>query len=494
MKKAVLAGLVAALVGAALGLLSQRDPPVDRAALLVPADALVYAQLATDRDDELLETLEKLPTFTALRATATAAVSRTAGAFDFERDVEPWLGDEAAVALLDTGEAAADTLILLSVDDEPKAQGLLSRVAGAQTGVDYKGTAVRRFGSVAAAFVGGYLALGQETRVKAAIDLHRADGARSLANSDAYRRATEQRSEDRVLDVVVSPAGVRRVLRAQPGLPGAIGGLLDHPALAGVSLSLWAVDGGLRVDARQARRTGRRETFTPNLLDSVPDDAGAYLGLQSLAPLAPLLARLQAALGELEIGPDLLEPLRGEVAFSITAGLPTPLVTLAATTRDEARTRDAMARLQSAIVDALSPGEEEEPESGSVATFQERRIGDVDAFVLTLAPGAEIVYAVFDGKLVITTGAAGIQRVRRGGDSLRDDARFERALGDPPSDAEALLFLDLAQLLTLGEQAGLTGTPAIQGAREDLRRMRVLGAAVKSDGADTTAELFLEIP
>ena len=63
-----------------------------------------------------------------------------------------------------------------------------------------------------------------------------------------------------------------------------------------------------------------------------------------------------------------------------------------------------------------------------------------------------------------------------------------------PERVEALVFLDLAQLLTLGDQAGLDTGSAFQAARDDLRKLRTVSVAAEREGPDTTAELFLEIP
>ena len=55
-----------------------------------------------------------------------------------------------------------------------------------------------------------------------------------------------------------------------------------------------------------------------------------------------------------------------------------------------------------------------------------------------------------------------------------------------PPRTESLGFFDVRQLLTLGEQTGLTA--------EDLRPVHVAGAVIQREGDDTTAELFFEIP
>jgi hypothetical protein len=164
-------------------------------------------------------------------------------------------------------------------------------------------------------------------------------------------------------------------------------------------------------------------------------------------------------------------------------------VTLVTRTGDEARTRQALSQVRGAVAELLVP--EDAEAGGQVPTFEERRVGKVTAYALTLGPGVELLYAVFDGRLVVSTSVSGVRRAAQGGDSLREAGRFAAEI---PDRAEALVFLDLAQLLTLGDQAGLDISTAIAAVRDDLVRVRTVSVVAEREGPDTTAELFLEIP
>src|SRR6476620_4684611 len=127
-------------------------------------------RLDTDPDSaaarQLARLAPRIPFYARARDAALRAVSTAPGAFDLERDVRPWLGDEAAAALVDLGGGRFGSLVLASVRDEPRAEALLQRVAGAQPGVRYGSTVVRRFGGGnAAAFVHGFLVAGPELAV-----------------------------------------------------------------------------------------------------------------------------------------------------------------------------------------------------------------------------------------------------------------------------------------------------------------------------------------
>ena len=499
-RRRLLAGGAALLVVAAVAaflLLRGPSPPADAAAELVPAGALAYVHVSTDpdrgEDERLGELLRKFPTFARLRERLEGVIG-SAGAFDFARDVRPWLGKEAGLALLDSGGPAANVLLLLEVADEPKAQGQLQRAAGAAGGVEHRGIAVRRFGGVAAAFVGGFLAIGQEAAVKQAIDLHRGSGR-------ALGPAPETLPEARSVDVRLSADGVRRVLRPQAGALGALGALVDHPALRGLTAALVPEEKGARLHVRQDKRSATGEPFAPKLIDAVPADASAYVGINGLESAGTVLGAaggneilrtIQDRLPEIDFERDVIEPLRGEVALSVTPALPIPVVTLVARTSDEARTREALSQVRGAVAALLVP--EDAAAGGQVPTFEERRVGNVTAYALTLGPGVELLYAVFDGRLVVSTSVSGIERAGEDGDSIREKGGFERSGTKVPERAEALVFLDLAQLLTLGDLAGLDGSPAIEAVRDDLVRVRTVSVVAEREGPDTTAELFLEIP
>ena len=70
----------------------------------------------------------------------------------------------------------------------------------------------------------------------------------------------------------------------------------------------------------------------------------------------------------------------------------------------------------------------------------------------------------------------------------------DATLASRPQRVTSLLFLDFSQLLSLGEQTGLTGSARLTALRADLDKIRAVGFDSTSGEADSTAELFLQIP
>ena len=117
------------------------------------------------------EVVRKLPTLRRLRERALRSLSGGDRALDFDTAVRPWIGDEAAIALLPDGRRAS-SLILVRVADQARARDFL-RGAGRPREQRHRGVTVRSYGSLATAFVGNFLAIGRPEHVRAAIDTRR---------------------------------------------------------------------------------------------------------------------------------------------------------------------------------------------------------------------------------------------------------------------------------------------------------------------------------
>jgi Protein of unknown function (DUF3352) len=520
--------LVAALVAGALVLVAilairscggdDTSPPAAGAARVVPADTLLYVHLSTDPDrgavQRALDLAARFPSYPRLRDGALQRLSAASSGVSFQRDVRPWLGDEAALALLNTPGQTAGSLVVLAVSNRNKAEGFLQRVAGAPGRQRYRGTDISNYGNSAAAFVGGYLVIGQIVGVRLAIDAAAARGP-SLAKSKVFRRASEGMPAGRVADLYASPDGVSRLLASQGGAIGAAGALLDQPALQGVTIALTPKSGGVQLrvhsvlDPKVVKQTPRSKPFKPSLVDTVPENAMAYLGLTRLdragqrllaaglagggagRQLTTLLDRARRDLSRragVDLGRDVLPLLQGEVALWLAPAIPAPILTLIASTDDESRTREAFARLQQPIARLLVPA------GGAAPSWQEQDVDGVKAFQLRLGVGIELDYAVFDGKLVVSTSLAGVRAVKRRKGSLADNDSFDAALGSRSKEVTSLVFLDFSQLLALGERTGLSDSRSYLAVREDLRKVKAAGAAATGGDSESTTELFIQIP
>ena len=257
-----------------------------------------------------------------------------------------------------------------------------------------------------------FLAVGTLPAVRAAIDRAAGEGD-ALADADAYRRAAEDRPAERSLDAYASAEGVRTVLAPRTGALGLLGALLDRPGLSAAGAAVSAEDEGLRANVRAVGGAPRGAGFSPVLLERVPEAAAAYAGARNGPRLAQLadalggagaLTALRAALPRLagvDLDRDLLAPLEGEVALSVTTAAAAvggedpaaartggaPILTLKARTRNPEATAAALGRLQDPLAARLAL-------PGTLPAFRAQRIGGLDAFTLRVTPELAPSYAV----------------------------------------------------------------------------------------------------
>jgi hypothetical protein len=113
---------------------------------------------------------------------------------------------------------------------------------------------------------------------------------------------------------------------------------------------------------------------------------------------------------------------------------------------------------------------------------------------LGLGAGLQIDYAVFDGLVVVSTSFAAIDQVVSRNHSLADEQAYKTALTGRTGGLSSVLFTDFSQLLSLGEQTGLTSGTRVRELLPDLEKVRAIGLTSTSGESDTTTELRLEIP
>jgi hypothetical protein len=508
---------------------SSEPPPATGAAAVVPADALAYVHLSTDGSrpavKRALALAARFPDVALLaeRLVGSLRVIAPAGALSLAAEVRPWLGKEAAIALLNTATSTVGSLVVLDVAHGAAAHASLARAGVARVG-SYRGVALFGKGpGTELAFVSHYLVAGQDASVRAAIDV--TDGrAPSLAANQAYQRAAATEPDGRVLDVYASAIGVRRLLIDRGGLLGGLGVLLYNPALSGVALSVDATAPGAQITIHTALdpglvQIGSRSSappFTPTLAGRLPASSTLALDvtdLERVAPrvlnagatggiaagIGPLLSRLGAALRAQGVNVAQIEQIfSGETAIALAGGVGSgsnggaPALVIVARTRNQAATASELAQLEVPLAQLLSSASSS-ANPGVIPSFTQRQIDGVTAHQLPVAPGLELDYAVFRGLVVVSTSLGGIGAVASTRDTLAASPAYRATLSARPSRVTSLLFLDFSQLLSLGEQTGLTRGAAFRALQTDLAKVRSVGLVSTGGENDSTAELNLQI-
>ena len=493
--------LVASLAGG-----SDDDARGDEAVRFVPPDALVYVHATVEPNSDqwryATEITRKLPTLRELRGRALRGLSRGGRPLDFDASVRPWIGDEAALALLPEGRRAT-SLILVRVADQARARNFLGG-AGEPRETRHRGITVRTYGSLAAAFAGNFLAIGSPRHVRAAIDAQR---GRSLGDEPDFRATVDRlETKDPIAYAYAPQAGVNTLLRRQGGLVARVGGLLERPGLRAAAASVHAQRDGLRASVSSSLIPATGDTdprFRPTLPSEIPADTIAYVGARGLEAVFDQLGELGAP-GSIErlLGRDLgsvgrrsllraIRPLLGResaVVVSPPASLPVISIVVADTTRQEGG--DVVLALQPLLTRLLrAPAG-----AGQIPTLEPRRIGEIEAVTLRVSPSLELTYAAFDDKLVVSTSPEGVRRLAAGGRSLEDNPSFAPGLRRFLERPSSVVFLDLRRLTALAERAGLGDTPDYRAIEPDIARVGAVSAITAGERAAQTTEIFLEVP
>ena len=196
-------------------------------AAVVPADALFYAEVVVRpegslRDDALDAAGKVLVTDdpeAEIRRLMRLAFADTGEDFDFDRDVQPWLGERAGFWVRPSEAKDNFGALLLATTDADEAEASLraSLERGGKTvaershgGADY----LVNSEEVAAGIVGDFAVIAREAEYKRTIDASEGD---SLAEADEYADAIDALEDDRLAHFWADTPGLIEVARGESG-------------------------------------------------------------------------------------------------------------------------------------------------------------------------------------------------------------------------------------------------------------------------------------
>ncbi len=231
--------------------------PGDDAASLVPAEALAYIHVDADVDtreyEAAADVAERIPLFSGqlLERTLRLLPGPPIGTAAFEDEVRPWLGGEAALAVLVGPTGAPAPIALLEVDDADAAADYAKGVTTAPEDTsEYRGVEVTEGGKgIATAQTEGFLIVGETNAVRDVIDAAEGQGD-SIESSSEIEPLRDDLPEHRVADLYLSPDGIRRLVARSDGLLATASPLLEPRASEGAAAALEATDDGLELTLR----------------------------------------------------------------------------------------------------------------------------------------------------------------------------------------------------------------------------------------------------
>ncbi|MGH2924035.1 MAG: DUF3352 domain-containing protein [Solirubrobacterales bacterium] len=491
---------------------------------LVPADALLYAHFTLDDDSTQFErasdAFDELSDLrTILAAELPGAIPAPSGAtIDPEADLLPWAERDLALALLPGGQDTANPVLIAGVADREAADAFVAKIApaGAEPTEDKQGEATLDVypGGFAASYLEQGLVLGDEPAVRAVLD---ADAGTIPSLPDAEEGdVRDELPEARFAEVYLSREGVQRLLSGRGGAAAQLETFVDYGATAGMAAAAVAKEDGIEVELvsdLDPKLTEQSPSFFSALPDFEPglaDEAGSraigYVGVGELGPsLNDLLAEagegatglpasLQALAAQLEtevgVDPlrDLLPILGGEAAVVAEPTDGVPFASLIVDDVDEDRAAEALAALQKPLLSSLRGGGR-----GRVSAFTESDVDGVTVRSIQLSPTVNLAYALFDGKLVISTDPAGVEQVRADSEALAESKPFERVDDHLPDQVSALVFLNLDELFGQVTRTDLVEDPFFANLSVLFDNASALGLAVNGEADRISSDLFLAL-
>jgi Protein of unknown function (DUF3352) len=475
--RAVLAALVVALglagCGGGGGSGNASAVGADSAAAIAPAEAVLYASVNTDLDSEQWQRLEAL-------------LDRFPGRDKLVGTITDALRDEDITAE-EIRAAAGPTLevVALGLDDESGVVGLAQPKDEARFRALFAETdepLVFREIEGWTVFAESEAALGR---------FEEARGDSSLADGELFQELIGELPEDALVKGWFDGEGVSAAAAQQLGATSTLGKLQPDTA----SFAVEAAEEGLRMVAHI--RNEDIDIESPDfgeLAEQVPSDAFAFVSahgydgqlkvteqFRSLPGFGVMAGQAEQAIGvTLE---DVSTLFNRELVLWVRPGAVIPEVTLVLEVEDEAEARSTLDRIVAA--------------AGGLGVGQrtERKVGDVEVTQVDLGQLA-LLYAAFDGKLVVTTQASGIEALTGDVDRLVDESRYEDALeaAGVADGEQVIMWVDLERTLDVVETlSGLQGEPIPPDVRANIEPLESVVLSVDPSLEDGSGRLFVHV-
>ena len=443
------------------------------AAELIPAGAVMYGEATLkpegDQKAALDSLLAKFPgggqAGEKLKEAIEKGLRESQGDLSFKDDIEPWLGDEAAffVSGFNLTGGFESSALLVATEDEGGAEDALEKAAeGKVTKQDYNGveylTDESGGDTHAGAVFDGYLVLGNEAGVRAAIDTSKGDP--KLSDDDGFTKALDGASDDRLGFFYANSSQLLATIERQGApLPNEIKDLLRDPVVATLDVD----DDGAVIEASIPESLGKASGLFgqgSDLLTELPADSWAALAQNELGSVLDFYVdslsgaaggrdvveqQLRSATG-LDLQRDVIDWMGDFGVFVRGTSLADLDGALVLETSDEAasgRFLDALARLVQRQTD--DPGVRvtplTAPGGGTGYTLESREIPKpVHAFV----KGGKVVFAYGD-----TAAGDAVDS----GNTLGDSPEFAE-LRDSLGNYDVSFYMLMQPILQLADSAG----------------------------------------
>ena len=529
--------LTAALAGSAIAVAgcggdSESGSSAGDVASYVPSSSPLYLEVTTDFDgaqwQQVQALAEQFPGYPDLERTLQRELR--AGDVDFDADVKPLLGERAAIAGLrlpdvpeldgalgttapDSGaadDAAPDddmefvAVVELADGKAQQAKDLLVREGAVPKGEHQGAEVYAQPGGDGVVAVDDEALVFSDTqkRVFAALDAHAAGGDQTLAGTDRFNDALAKLPPDVFGQAYLDLGAFVQSAASAAGPQAEQLGLADYrDAVMAASIAAEPDGARLKGVVLGAPTSITPAEFTPQLTDTVPADALAYVGFSDLAgTLTEAFQQIQGSLGDEErrqleglsgqlpqlLGvslDDLSALAEGEHALVVTPG-----VALALQVEDGAQAQATLDKLRTgipALVKTFSP------DTTIPKWTRVPLAGGVQGWRLPLSPEAGVVYGVDGDLAILGTSVKAVASVQRPVAPLSGSEAFQQGTAGMPEQVTSVLWINLENGIAALRNAGAfeDATPKTLA---NLRPLKSI-AAWSTAGETPTFEVFARI-
>ncbi|MDX6593373.1 MAG: hypothetical protein QOJ13_2569 [Gaiellales bacterium] len=316
------------------------------AAEAIPAGALAYADVNLDRDSDAWKQLTdvgaRFPGWQRVTDKLVKELDSGESGSTFSKDIEPWLGDRAAIALTGISSDGPSFVVYVASTDDDAAKQTEERDKTVTADGSYKGyTQFKDEDGRVAVGNGAVLFANDEATLHAAIDAREGD-VDSLADDATFSAALEALPAGSLVRGWANAPKLAQLtsLASLAELGDSVdAGQIQQIAkgldkLDSASFALWATDGGYHATFRTKAKAGGDGgildgvTFSSGLTDLVPSDAFGYLAFKATdkqigdrLDATPALNAFERQTG-ISIQNDLVPMFTGESLLYAGPGLP----------------------------------------------------------------------------------------------------------------------------------------------------------------------------
>ena len=485
-------------------------------AAFVPAGSPVYFEFSTAADGaqwrQALALAKRFPGYE--KAISSVTGNLASEGIDFANEIKPLLGSSAAVGVLDiTGlgvNQKASAVMALDLADGKDADAVKLIQSGKDPAAkigEHDGVALYGDKNAVIAVLDG-TALFSDTKdnVNRAIDAHRGGKAQTMAGSARLDQAFADLPDEVLAQGFVDVGALLKIAESEGG--SAVAKQLATSGVgadASLGVSVSAEADGVRIKAvgrSLGSGYGAGESFTPTLVDHVPADALAYIGVKNLysageklvAQLGSQNPEIKTSLSKASLALPLLginlDDIKGltslEHAIVVTKGTPTPGVVAALQVAEPAKAKATLDQLRKSAPPLLAASGKKIPPFTAV-----QLANGVSGWQSAIDPRAGVVYGVDGNLALIGTRPEAIKAVQEPASKLSDDPAFQAATRQMPSKVDSFVWVNGEELLPNLEALGVLKN-APKDTVPNLRPIKNL-AAWSTGGDAPTFEAFVTI-